>query len=142
MKILIDEMPNKPSECKYSAYNRNGRGDAWYGCSLGTHTCSLPDCPHFVALSACKNEMIDVYSAEIKPKVEAEFSLAQTSVVLLALSYFMMNDNVNEKDVQIAKDILNVLTESIEKYFADSMYIKVLQVYEEEKQRNTDTNRM
>lgn len=53
MKIVVDEMPSRPKDCRYSRFSSNEKGDTWFGCTRGTIVCPIPNktCPYFTDLN-------------------------------------------------------------------------------------------
>lgn len=54
MKIVVDQMPDKPSDCPHSIY-RDAKSYGWYGCSKRSIVCEIGEpgreCPIYIGLS-------------------------------------------------------------------------------------------
>ena len=63
MKILVDEMPQNPSDCPYSELRGNLRGDIWTGCTKGTFVCQdTKKCKFFKAITDYE---VDIYGCPV-----------------------------------------------------------------------------
>lgn len=60
MKIVVDQMPDKPSDCPYSIC-RDAKSSGWYGCSKRSIVCEIGqpgrECPIYIGLSDALKSM-------------------------------------------------------------------------------------
>lgn len=64
MKIVVDQMPDKPSDCPHSIY-RDAKSSGWYGCSKRSIVCEIGEpgreCPIYIGLSGALKSMAVVH---------------------------------------------------------------------------------